>query len=170
MRPVPPEFEEFVRHRRAGLVATATLLLGDQGRAEDAVQETLVRVAERWEQATRDGTPGGYAHTALVRRCIDTRRWWQRRPEWSVEHLPEIPCPTGDVDRSLLLRAALLRLTPHQRAVVVLRYLDDLTEVRTAEVLGCSPSTVKSQTRVALQRLRELAPELSDLVPTGGPS
>lgn len=58
MRPVPPEFEEFVRHRRAGLVATATLLLGDQGRAEDAVQETLVRVAERWEQATRDGTPG----------------------------------------------------------------------------------------------------------------
>ena len=65
-----------------------------------------------------------------------------------------------DVSSSLVLTDALQRLTPRQRAVLVLRYYDDLTEVQTADVFGCSVSTVKSQTKHALMRLRELAPDL----------
>ena len=67
-----------------------------------------------------------------------------------------------DHERRLLLREALARLTPKQRAVLVLRYYEDLTETQAAAVLGCAPGTVKSQTRHALERLRELAPELAE--------
>jgi RNA polymerase sigma factor (sigma-70 family) len=76
---------------------------------------------------------------------------------------PEQLAAADDVERRLVLREALLRLTPKQRAVLVLRYYEDLTESQAAAVLGCSPGTVKSQSRHALARLRELAPELAGL-------
>lgn len=78
----------------------------------------------------------------------------------TVDHHPELGRAGPDVERRLLLREALGRLTPKQRAVLVLRFYDDLTEVQTATVLGCSPNTVKSQTRQALERIRALAPDL----------
>ena len=79
--PVPADFEAFVRAQRPALLRTARLLVHDPGRAEDLVQETLVRLAQHWPAATRDGTPMAYARTILTRRAIDEHRWWQRRPE-----------------------------------------------------------------------------------------
>ena len=90
---------------------------------------------------------------------------WRRRRRLDVE--PADTHDVGDgvdvasrVSNSLVLADALRRLTPRQRAVLVLRYYDDLTEVQTADVMSCSVSTVKSQTKHALRRLRELAPDL----------
>jgi RNA polymerase sigma factor (sigma-70 family) len=77
-----------------------------------------------------------------------------------TDHHPELGGEGPDVERRLVLRDALARLTPKQRAVLSLRFFEDLTEVQTAAVLGCSVSTVKSQTRTALERLRVLAPDL----------
>lgn len=158
------EFEDFVRSRSVGLMRTAYLLTGSRHDAEDLLQDVLVSVARRWEDV-RSGHAEAYARTALHRAAIDG---WRRRSVRPVV----VGAPTTDstaagdamtatLDRSVL-RDALRRLTPRQRAVLVLRYYEQHTEVEAAEVLGCSVSTVKSQSRRALQRLRELAPELAD--------
>ncbi|MFT4287558.1 SigE family RNA polymerase sigma factor [Nocardioides sp.] len=154
------EFEAWARGRTASLSRAAYLLTGDLQRAEDLVQETLIRVAGHWRRISRSGEPDAYARTVLHRLAVDSWRRQRARPtEVSAEH-PELGVAGPDVERRLLVREALLRLTPRQRAVLVLRYLDDLTEVQTAAVLGCSPNTVKSQARQALARLRDLAPDL----------
>ena len=82
------------------------------------------------------------------------------RPTEVAGNHPEIGTTGPDVERRLVLRDALLRLTPKQRAVLSLRFYEDLTDVQTAAVLGCSTSTVKAQHRTALARLRALAPDL----------
>lgn len=165
---VSGDFEAWVHARQGGLARSALMLAGDVQLAEDLVQETLARVAQRWTRLARHGDPDGYAQRVLHNVAIDAWRRRQRRPREvaSAAHLPDRPANTvgerGDlvVDRRIILRDALARLTPKQRAVLVLRYYDDLTEVQTAAVLGCSPNTVKSQARQALARLRELAPDL----------
>lgn len=154
------DFEEWVRGRSAGLARAAYLLTGDVQLAEDLVQETLVRVAGHWRRVRRTGEPDAYARTVLHRLAVDAWRRRRVRPHEVGVEVPESEVAGPDVERRLLVRQALLRLTPKQRAVVVLRYLDDLTEVQAAAVLGCSPNTVKSQARQALARLRELAPDL----------
>jgi len=99
--------------------------------------------------------------------------WW-RRPRVSESTRAEAPDRTTSVDPSdrvavrATLRQALLRLTPSQRAVLVLRYFEDRTEAETADVLGVSVGTVKSQTSRALDRIRAVAPELADLYQLGG--
>lgn len=92
--------------------------------------------------------------------------WWRRRGNAEVvrEVVPERTYVGNDPDTRLVLVDALSRLTPKQRAVLVLRFFDDLSEAQTAAVLGVAPGTVKSQTRHALGRLRVLAPELAELV------
>jgi DNA-directed RNA polymerase specialized sigma24 family protein len=93
--------------------------------------------------------------------------WWRRRRREVVLDVRDgtaTPGPGAAVDRRLLLDRALAQLTPKQRATVVLRFYDDLSERATAEALGVSVGTVKSQTHVALARLREAAPELADLL------
>lgn len=162
------DFEEWVRARAGVMSRSAYLLAGDPGRAEDLVQETLTRVAGRWPKISSSGTPDAYARTVMHRLAIDS---WRRRrvrpPEVEGEH-PELGVSGPDVERRLVVRAALMRLTVRQRAVLVLRFFDDLTEVQAAEILGCSSNTVKSQTRYALERLRQLAPDLlHDLVEDG---
>lgn len=161
MRPVDDDFEHFVRTRGTALLRTAVLLVGDRGRAEDVVQETLVRLAQNWDKAQRDGRPEAYARAILCSRAIDAHRWFARRPERSSTP-PETAATAPDADTRVVLRQALSRLTARQRALLVLRYYDDLTEVATADVLGISPSTVKSETRNALARLRTLAPDLAE--------
>lgn len=157
---VPAEFEAFVRASRPTLLRTAYLLAGDRHRAEDLVQETLVRVARRWERCA--GAPLAYARVTLHRLAIDDYRWRRRRPETPVDGVdgPALADATNAIEGRLVLAQALSRLTAAQRAVLVCRFFDDLTEAQAAQVLGISPNTVKSQTRRALARLRELGPEL----------
>lgn len=160
-------FTCFVRARSAALGRTAHLLTGDRQLAEDLLQEALTRVAARWEKVCAGGDPEPYVRRVLYTCAVDG--WRRRRP---VEVLGEVPGATAadsseEVTRRVVLREALARLTPRQRAVLVLRFYEDATEVQAAQVLGCSVSTVKSQTRHALARLRTLAPELEE---TFGPA
>jgi RNA polymerase sigma-70 factor (sigma-E family) len=157
-------FETWVTARAATLGRTAYLLTGDSHLAEDLLQDTLARVAERWTRISRDGDPDAYARRVMYHLSID---WWRRRrsrPDIIWEPPPEL-AENEDSDtvvRRLVLHEALGRLTARQRAVLMLRFLEDLTEIQTAEVMGCSANTVKSQTRHALTRLRALAPDLLD--------
>lgn len=155
------DFEAWVRARAGALGRSAYVLTGDVHLAEDLVQDTLARVADHWARVSRRGEPDAYARQVMHHLAID--RWRRRRarpPEVLTDAHPELGGEGPDVERRLVLRDALARLTPKQRAVLSLRFFEDLTEVQAAQVLGCSPNTVKSQTRQALERLRVLAPDL----------
>ncbi|RYU10275.1 SigE family RNA polymerase sigma factor [Nocardioides iriomotensis] len=154
------ELREFVSARGAALSRAAYLLTGDHQAAEDLVQETYVVLVRRWRKS---GTvdPEAYVRRILYTRFVDG---WRRRRLVEVPWASPPDTPAGDEagtagDR-LTLASALARLTPRQRAVLVARFYEDLTESQAAAALGISTSTVKSQTRVALQRLRELAPDV----------
>ncbi|GAB2626629.1 SigE family RNA polymerase sigma factor [Nocardioides ginkgobilobae] len=149
-------FEEFVAARRQALLRTAYLLTGDHGHAEDLVQTAMVKAWPRWSRIA--DRPEPYVRTVLAREV--TNRWRSRRwREVSTGTLPDTAAETRDPTDREVLRRALLELSPRQRAVVVLRYFDDLTEQQTAEVLGIGLGTVKSHGRDALARLRVLVPE-----------
>ena len=155
------EVRAFVAARGSALSRTAYLLTGDRHAAEDLVQETYVEMVRRWSRIER-GNPEPYVRRIMYSRFIDGLRR-RRLSEWPSDALVEVADRDHEasdaVDR-IALTGALAQLTPRQRAFLVLRFYDDLTEVQTAQALGVSTSTVKSQTRVALQRLRELSPEL----------
>ena len=155
-------FTAWATHAQRRLLRTAVLLTGDHQRAEDLVQEALVKVALRWRRL-RDGRPEAYARQVLVR---DNISWWRKHRREVLVEPPDRGTrdQAAASDRRLLLDDALAALTPRQRAVVVLRYYDDLTERATAEALGVAVGTVKSQTHLALRRLAEAAPELADLL------
>jgi len=153
------ELREFVSARGAALSRAAYLLTGDHQAAEDLVQDTYVVLVRRWQKS------GMVDPEASVRRILYSRfvDGWRRRRLAELPSAAPPDTPSADeagaaIDR-LTLEAALNRLTPRQRAVLVLRFYEDLTEVQAADALGVSTSTVKSQTRVALQRLRELVPD-----------
>ncbi len=157
------DFDAFVRERWPSLLRSAVLLTGDRHAAEDLVQEALVRAAQHWRRVD-PATADAYVRRILYTRSVDAWRWRRRQPDPVGVDDRDVG-PGADhaalADSRLTLEEALRRLTPRQRAVLVLRFYEDRSETRTAEVLGCSPNTVKSQTRHALQRLRELAPELA---------
>lgn len=167
------DYEAFVRASTLPLLRIAWLLTGDHHGAQDLVQETHVRMASKWSTIRRkDHDPMAYARTVIHRLHIDQWRRRQRRPEHLTAEAPETrpsATPAGpDTDLRLVLMDALARLTPRQRSVLVLRYLEDRTEVETAGILGCSVNTVKSQSRHALQHLRDLNPELmAEVAPAG---
>ena len=154
------EFTAWAAGVERRLLRSAYLLTGDLHRAEDLVQEALVKVAMRWDRL-REGNPTAYARTILVR---DNVSWWRRRRELPVEEVALAPAVSSDPDAAMVVRRALLRLTPAQRAVVVLRHFDDLSVEETAAILRVAPGTVKSQNAAALARLRDGAPELLDLI------
>lgn len=154
------EFTKWAAGCQRSLVRSAYLLTGDLHRAQDLVQEALAKVAMRWSRL-RDGNPTAYARTIIVR---DNVNWWRRRHETAVAGPFEISSVSTDSETALVVRLALERLTRAQRAVLVLRHFDDLTERETAEILGVSIGTVKSQNAAALARLRSGAPELLDLI------
>lgn len=163
-------FTAWVASRRDDLLRTAVLISSDRASAEDLLQDALVKVARRWGRL-RDGNPEGYARQVMYHANIS---WWRSRRREQV--VPEVFEPSGRVgadagsDRALVLRQALSRLTAKQRAVIVLRYVEDRTEREAAQVLGVSVGTVKSQTAAALARLRAEAPELGELIGReGGP-
>jgi RNA polymerase sigma-70 factor (sigma-E family) len=153
------ELREFISARGAALSRAAYLLTGDHQAAEDLVQDTYVVLVRRWQKSgTLD--PEAYVRRILYSRFVDG---WRRRRLWELPWASPPDVAGGDeasraTDR-LTLAGALNRLTPQQRAVLVLRFYEDLTEPQAAAVLGISPNTVKSQTRVALERLRALVPD-----------
>lgn len=156
-------FEEFVAGRRPALLRTAFLLTGHAEDAEDLVQTTLIKVVPKWGRIKDN--PEAYVRKVLAREA--TTRWRTRRwRETVVEHLPDREATGPDLTSNVAVRDALLRLPPRQRAVIVLRYYDDLTERETATTLGVSIGTVKSQTSDALARLRVLLPDLAAPDPT----
>ncbi len=159
------DFEAFVAARYAALLRTAYLLTGDHHDAEDLLQQTLVKAVGAWGRITGDPEP--YVRTILVRQNVS--RWRRRR--WREVHTadpPETEVVDAGADDRIALHRALGALAPRQRAVIVLRYYQDLTEVQTAETLGIAVGTVKSQTRDALTRLREVLPELADVLVSPG--
>ena len=150
-------FEEFVLARRGALLRTAYLLTGSHADAEDLVQATLLKVVPRWARIA--DRPEPYVRQVLARESIS--RWRSRR--WRERYVGTVPeravASAGSEDR-LTLRQALMSLPPRQRAVIVLRYYEDLTEKETAAQLGIAVGTVKSQARDALEGLRRLVPDL----------
>jgi len=147
---------DYVAARQRALLRTARMLTGDEQTAEDLVQTTLERVWPHWQRVAHDRDPDAYVRKVMVNTYSS---WWRRkwRGEQPTSDLPEITTVDDDYARADLadaLRRLLPTLTPRQRAVLVLRFYEDLTETATADVLGCSVGTVKSQTSKALARLR----------------
>lgn len=155
------DFDVFVRARGPSLLRAAYLLTGDQHLAEDLVQTALARTHLAWSRLRAAGNAEAYARKVMYH--LQVSRWRRRRvPEALSGDLPE-PAQADDnagTAERMALRHALLQLAPRQRAVIVLRFFEDRTQAETAELLGCSPGTVKSQTAKALTRLRSIAPEL----------
>ena len=152
-------FTEWASARQRQLLRSAYLLTGDLHRAEDLVQEALTKVALRWSRLAT-GNPTAYALRIIAR---DNISWWRRRRDVPTPWVPD-RARSAEPETALVVRRALARLTPNQRAVLVLRHFEDLTERETAEVLGVSLGTVKSQNAAALDRLRTGAPELLSLI------
>src|SRR4051812_42488328 len=147
-------FTDFVSAEQAGLLRLAVLLAGDRGQAEDLVQTALMKSFRHWGRITRSGTPSAYVRRVLV----TTHTSWRRRlssTEQVMAALPERADRYAEREaQDDELRRALRALPPRMRAAVVLRYYEDLSEVRTAELMGCSASTVNTQTARGLDRLR----------------
>jgi RNA polymerase sigma-70 factor (sigma-E family) len=150
------QFHQFVVSRRAALVRTATLLTaGDAHLAEDLVQSTLTKLYVAWPSFQRADNPDGYVRRTLVNALTDERRRWWRRSERPMAEVPDRAAAehvNGDVSDGL--RVALKELPPKMRAALVFRYFYDLDVADTADALGCSEGTVKSQTARALDKLR----------------
>ncbi|MGD9954862.1 MAG: SigE family RNA polymerase sigma factor [Candidatus Nanopelagicales bacterium] len=151
----PPDFEQYVAARRTSLRRTAYLLCGDWDRAEDVVQDALARLYVHWRRASRAGSVDAYARRTMVIAFLAVgRRPWRRVR--STDAVPDRayadPTTTAD-DREALLQA-LAQLGPSQRAIVVLRYWDDLSVEETAAMLGTSTGNVKSQAARGLAHLR----------------
>jgi RNA polymerase sigma-70 factor (sigma-E family) len=157
-------FEDFVTTRGGTLLRFALMLCGDRYRAEDLVQSVLVRAHQRWGRIAAMERPEAYVKAALVNEHL---RWWRRRSSRELpvadpddRDLPAVADPAGpQASRDAAWR--LLRgLPPAQRAVLVLRYYEDLADAEIAAILGCSPATVRSRAARALAVLREAVPEL----------
>jgi RNA polymerase sigma-70 factor (sigma-E family) len=143
-------------------VRLAMLLTGDRWQAEELLQDSLVKVYLRWRRLSRRDDVDAYLRRVLVNN--HTSMWRRQRRESLVAEIPDCAVP-GDADGvnpdTVALRQALLALPPRQRAVVVLRYYEDLAERDVADVLGCSVGTVKSQHARALAKLRHLVEDPS---------
>jgi RNA polymerase sigma-70 factor (sigma-E family) len=149
-------FARFVEARGRALQRTAWLLTGDWALAEDLVQTALVRSWPYWERIRRRDDPEIYVRRVMINTWSSwSRRRW--RGEQASEDVPDRPAPgdvASEVTIRLAVRGALASLTDRQRAVLVLRVFDDLSEVQTAHVLSCAVGTVKSTMSQALAKLR----------------
>jgi RNA polymerase sigma-70 factor (sigma-E family) len=156
----PDGFAEFVLARQAALLRTAYLLTGHPQDAEDLVQTTLVKVVPQWRRIADNPEP--YVRRVLVNENVS--RWRRRRwREHSTDDVPEQLADDPDVAELVVVRAALAALAPRQRAVLVLRYYEGLSEAEIAATLGIAPGTVKSQARDGLAKLRQALPAEDDV-------
>jgi RNA polymerase sigma-70 factor (sigma-E family) len=148
-------FTEFVQASWPGLYRTAFMLLGDHGLAEDLAQAALTKTYTAWTRIENPSAARAYAHRTL----LNTAASWFRKKGWRKEHpTAELPATSdaSDVGTRSEIMEALAQLPPRQRAVVVLRFYEDMSVAATADVLGCSEGTVKSQTFEAFAKLRGL--------------
>ncbi|MEU0940639.1 MULTISPECIES: SigE family RNA polymerase sigma factor [unclassified Embleya] len=149
------DFRAFVESRWSGLVRTAYLLSGDHAIAEDVAQTALTKTYLNWRRVRRADSPDAYVRRILVN--TNTSRFRKRRV---AEHLrAEPPERIGEdpyvrADQRQMLRTALADLPARQRAIIVLRYWDDLPEAEVSRILGCSLGAVKSQAARGLAKLR----------------
>ncbi|MEU9047098.1 MULTISPECIES: SigE family RNA polymerase sigma factor [unclassified Kitasatospora] len=170
MRDATPDFEEFVAACGPKLLRVAWLLTGDRHQAEDLLQTALAKVWPKWDRIAID-RPEAYLRKVLVNCHVS---WWRRRWTGELPHgeLPDRPSvgadPYEDVVLGQVVAQAVRALAPRQRAVVVLRFFEDLSVEETAEVLRCSTGTVKSRTHHALAALRGRLPS-RELLLDGGP-
>jgi RNA polymerase sigma-70 factor (sigma-E family) len=161
-------FCEFVEARSHALLRTAYLMVGDHQLAQDLLQEALIKTLIAWPRLRDPAKVDAYARRTVVTTAITwrRRRSFHERP---VEFLPETSGP--DQMNVLAIHEVLIGhlrgLPPRQRAAIVLRYYEDLTEAQTAEIMGCSVGAVKSHVSIGLGRLRERMGPAFDLVPTG---
>jgi RNA polymerase sigma-70 factor (sigma-E family) len=153
-------FTDFVRAQSASLFRTAYLMTGDYQRAEDLLQTTLVRVYQRWPRIDAMERPAAYARKILVNQSVS---WWRRRSSNESTLTPrDEPSWQGRVDEVAEHERAwqaVLTLPPRQRAVMVLRYYEDLSEADIAAALNMAPGTVKSHGHAASRRLAQLLSE-----------
>ncbi len=156
-------FTDFVRAHSATLFRTAYLMTGDYQRAEDLLQSTLVRVYQRWAKVEAMDHPVGYARKVLVNQAAS---WWRRRSSHeSPTLLRDEPAWTGDpdgIEEHERVWRAVLSLPPRQRAVTVLRFYEDLSELEIAAILGMAPGTVKSHSHAASRKLAILLEERAE--------
>jgi RNA polymerase sigma-70 factor (sigma-E family) len=151
-------FVKFVAERGTALLRTASLLCGARSDAEDILQTALEKAYRHWGKIGRgDADPEPYVRKILVNLTVSRARRWRVLREVQMASPPEMPTAseTGTVELRGVLIDELRRLGPRQRAVLVLRYWEDMSEAETAKVLGCSVGTVKSQAARGLARLRE---------------
>jgi RNA polymerase sigma-70 factor (sigma-E family) len=155
------EFERFVAESTEPLLRAAYLVVGDLAEAEDLVQECLIKVARRWPRVRTMDHPRAYARRVLINLALDgSGRRVRHRGELELVdalqdgHDEASARDLAAVDSRAELEQALAMLAPRQRAVLVLRYFEDLSEADTAAVLGCSLGTVKSTASRALVRLQ----------------
>ncbi|MEV4344244.1 SigE family RNA polymerase sigma factor [Actinoplanes sp. NPDC049596] len=166
------DYAHFVRTRSPALLRSAYLLTGDQHLAEDLVQEALARTHRAWGRLERPEHAEAYCRKVMYHAQVS---FW-RRPkvaevlpaEFAPDERRGADDPAEAAVERLLLRRALLTLSAKQRAVIVLRFFEDRTEVEAAQLLGVSVSTVKTQTARALDRLRTVLPEARMLREAGG--
>ncbi|PZG89404.1 SigE family RNA polymerase sigma factor [Streptomyces sp. NTH33] len=162
--PAYPSFAAYVRARQPVLLRTARSLTANQSDAEDLLQTALAKTYTAWERIEDHRALDGYVRRALLN--TRTSQWRKRKvDEFACEELPEpdpVACAPDPAEQQVLRDAmwrAIMKLPVRQRAMVVLRYYEDLSEVQTAEVLGVSVGTVKSAVSRALGKLRD-DPEL----------
>jgi RNA polymerase sigma-70 factor (sigma-E family) len=157
--------------RMPSLRRLALLLCQDWHRADDLVQATLIKLYVHWAKAAGADNTDAYVRGMLVREFLSERHTgWARRVRLTNQ-LPEPASPHQDHDASLDLQTAVAALPPRQRAVLVLRFYCDLNVEQSAQVLGCTAGTVKSQTAKALERLRralDREPEADGAAGLGG--
>ncbi len=158
-------FADFVAARSGALHRAAYLMVGDVGLAQDLVQEALTKTYVAWPRLRDPANAEAYTRKAITTTAISWFRkksWYGERP---ADQVPE-SADAGHADAVAVrtsLMQALAQLPPRQRAVVVLRYYEDLTEAQTAAVLGCAVGTVKSQGAAALDKLRARMGDQLDL-------
>jgi RNA polymerase sigma-70 factor (sigma-E family) len=164
------EFDAYFRARRDAVRRTAYLLCGDWHRADDHAQAAFVALHRHWRRIRDRSALDAWMRRTLVRSVVDeSRRPWRReRATEQVAPLSSVDGPADGVATRHVLVDGLRVVPPRQRAVLVLRYLEGLDVAATAEVLGCSTGTVKSQTAHGLAALRAaLGDALDDLRPAG---
>ena len=147
-------YEEYVTLRWPSLYRTAYLMTGDHADAEDLVQSALVKVYGAWDKVSRADSADAYVRRVLVNTFLSSRRPVRFGRERIVAAVPELPTSSPGPEDRLSIWPHVASLPPKQRAVIVLRYYEDLTEEQIAAALGCSRGTVKSQASAALGNLR----------------
>ena len=151
------DFAEFVATRSPGLLRSAWFLTGDAGRAEDLLQTALVKAWRHWSRVAQADSPEAYVRQVIFTTYVT---WWRRRwraetPSGVVPERPEVADLADAVATRDAVRQALASLSRQQRAIVVLRYVEDRSVADTAVLLGCSPGTVRVQAHRALAILRK---------------